>query len=658
MSGFVLILRKDARPPAHDINERMRNTLRIFGPDRDHLVDAGRFTAIWSHDIGYTPQDRFEFQPVMIGTRWLLMFTGFLMHRDELAAKLDVDAAEAPRLSDSALVAQAWEKWRTDCLDELHGPFSFVVGDLDQQTVFAARGHERGCALHYHANAARLIIATSTKPIFCDPAVPRQVDELKVADTLVLNHEDTARSFFEGISLVPGGHLLHADPEHIAIRRFYSLNRVKDIRFARDEDYVEAARELLDRAVASSMRAPQTPALSLSSGLDSSAVAVTMLDQIAAGRHPFAASVKAFTAVPAPAWDRITRPGWEGDESGPVKALARQYPALDVEFVVSDQAPFDHGLDLIQSYADVPLVGVGNLHWGLELARRVRQSGARVNLTGAGGNAGLSLSARDILFGQWFRHGRWINLVREHDKARRNSMPRRAFRLRHLLGAAIVPNFPDWLYDRYRSWKGNALNILTHSAINPAYADELGLRGRMEMLGWDERYRRPRTRRDLMRTMVHRGRRDNAGALAESYKVITGIQARDPLGDRRILEFCYAIPDDQFYKHGVDRRLIKRVMAGRLPIEITSAPRGEQAADWHSRMGRDLPRIAAEIDRLSDDPAMARRFDLPRMRRCLQQWPEATPISTVDCPDAQLMRYGIGRAIAAARFINSVEGKN
>lgn len=658
MSGFLLILRKDARPPANDINEKMRACLRIFGPDRDQIVNEGRFTAIWSHDVGYTPQDGLEFQPVMIGRRWLLLFSGFLMHREELASKLGIGESQSARLADSALVAQAWEKWRDDCLDELHGPYSFVVADLERLTLFAARGQERGCSLYYHADDARLIIATSTKPIFCDPAVPKEVDELRIADSLVLNHEDTARSYFRNIKLVPAGHTLHADPESLCVRRFYSLDRVKDIRFPKDEDYVEAARELIGKAVASAMRAPQTPAISLSSGLDSSAIAVTMLDQIAAGMHPFAPPVKAFTAVPSAHWDGLARAGWEGDESGPVKALAKQYPELEVQFVASEQLPFDHGLDLLQSYADVPVTGVGNIYWGVELARRCRQSGARVMLSGSGGNAGLSLAARDILLGQWFRHGRWIKSISEHDKARRIAGKDRGFSLRSMLGALIVPNFPDWLYDRYRTRKGNTMGFLTHSAINPAFAEELQLPDRMAALGWDQRYRRPRTRRELMQIICKRGGRDNSGAIAESFKVMTGVQARDPLGDRRILEFCYAIPDDQFFKDGVDRRLIKRVMAGRLPAEVTSAPRGEQAADWHGRMSRDLPRIEAEIDRLADDPAMARRLDIPRMKRSLQEWPKKTPLSTAECPDAQFMRFGLGRAIAAARFINSVEGKN
>ena len=43
------------------------------------------------------------------------------------------------------------------------------------------------------------------------------------------------------------------------------------------------------------------------------------------------------------------------------------------------------------------------------------------------------------------------------------------------------------------------------------------------------------------------------------------LDIRTPAFDRRIVEFCIGIPEDQYLRNGRDRWLIRRAMEGRLP---------------------------------------------------------------------------------------------
>jgi asparagine synthase (glutamine-hydrolysing) len=158
--------------------------------------------------------------------------------------------------------------------------------------------------------------------------------------------------------------------------------------------------------------------------------------------------------------------------------------------------------------------------------------------------------------------------------------------------------------------------------------------------------------------MLDRGNRHQAGALALGFEVITGVQVRHPLADRKLAEFCYAIPDDQFFRDGVDRALIKRVMANRLPDAILKAPRGIQTADWYLRLRRDAPRYREELEQLSEDSTIAARLDLPRLRRALATLPDRTPLTRREHPDQAMLELGLSRALAVARFIRAVEGRN
>lgn len=660
MAAFAVIFYKNGRDVPNEVAAKMRQSLKLFGPDRDHIVTNGRFGLAWTFDIGYTPQDRFEFQPVDGDGRWLLVFVGFLMHREELARKLNIAPETLPKIADCNLVMAAWKKWGDNCLPHLYGTFSFVICDIKEQRIFAARGCERGANIYIHEDDERIILSTSTKAIFCFPDIAKQVDETRIADALILNYEDRQRSYFKNINILARGQLLRANPERTEITAFHNWDDVPDIRYPNDDDYVEAARELLAKSVSSSMRANETPAISLSAGLDSSAVLLAMLDELKKPGAPSKLPVKAYVSVPDASWDGRERQGRLGDESGPVRALMKKYPELDVEFVDSGGLPFDYGLDEIQSYSDMPIRGVGNLNWGRDISQRCQQAGRRVRLSGSSGNIGLSFRAAPILFGMWFRQGRWLKLLRENNALNNVVHGGQHKYVRRLFVRALLPNMPVAIFDIVKKGQTGREHAGYHyfSTINPDFAEAMDVEERMAKLNWDDRYRLQRNCKQGMQKMFLRGGRDESGGLFESFQAMHRVQGRDPLGDRKILNYCCGIPDDQFFKDGVDRRLMKRMLKGRVPDEIMNAPRGDQAADWHSRMSKGLPQIKSELDRLADDPVMSGRLDIERMRKALDKWPDQTPLSAFEHDDLAILRYAIPRALAVARFINRAEGKN
>ncbi len=79
-----------------------------------------------------------------------------------------------------------------------------------------------------------------------------------------------------------------------------------------------------------------------------------------------------------------------------------------------------------------------------------------------------------------------------------------------------------------------------------------------------------------------------------------GIDVRDPTADRRLVEFCLAVPTDQFMRDGAPRALARRALADRLPAAVLNAPtKGYQAADWHEGLTAARGELAAEVERLA-----------------------------------------------------------
>jgi asparagine synthase (glutamine-hydrolysing) len=135
-----------------------------------------------------------------------------------------------------------------------------------------------------------------------------------------------------------------------------------------------------------------------------------------------------------------------------------------------------------------------------------------------------------------------------------------------------------------------------------------------------------------------------------------GIETRDPTGDRRVVEFCLAIPEGQFLRGGEIKSLYRRAFEGVFPAaEIATRKRGLQAADWHEGLTAARAQVAAELDRLERSAGARRALDLPRLRRLVENWPTGN-WHREDV--TQQYRQMLMRGVAAGMFIRALEGGN
>ncbi len=95
-------------------------------------------------------------------------------------------------------------------------------------------------------------------------------------------------------------------------------------------------------------------------------------------------------------------------------------------------------------------------------------------------------------------------------------------------------------------------------------------------------------------------------------------EIRDPLADPDLVEFCLAIPREQYLLGGVQRSLARRALADRLPPALL-AERGyrRQNPEWFTRFSAQRESFAAEIERLANVPLAAETLDLPRLKQLI-----------------------------------------
>jgi asparagine synthase (glutamine-hydrolysing) len=124
--------------------------------------------------------------------------------------------------------------------------------------------------------------------------------------------------------------------------------------------------------------------------------------------------------------------------------------------------------------------------------------------------------------------------------------------------------------------------------------------------------------------------------------------------DKRVFEFCLAIPVEQYLAEGQSRSLVRRAMRDRLPAEILACTtRGLQGADWYLTMGSRRAEMADELRRIAESPTAQRLLDIKRLQHLLDTWPD----SGYEEPSvSNSWHLALSRGLSAGNFIRHFEG--
>jgi asparagine synthase (glutamine-hydrolysing) len=108
---------------------------------------------------------------------------------------------------------------------------------------------------------------------------------------------------------------------------------------------------------------------------------------------------------------------------------------------------------------------------------------------------------------------------------------------------------------------------VVHSIVNPDFARRIGLQERMRVLK-GERSNPPRTAREDHWRALTSGLFTLVLELSDRCAAAFSIEIRHPFMDKRLIEFCLALPPEQKLYQGWSRVVMRRAMSGVLPEEI------------------------------------------------------------------------------------------
>jgi asparagine synthase (glutamine-hydrolysing) len=620
----------------------MANVLKPHGPDREKILTRANAAFVFClHKL--TPEDTFEIQPLLLADRFIMLFDGRIDNRSELGNILGISMSELSSMPDSMIVIRLFDRWGERALERIVGVFAIIVMDLRDGHLMCARDHMGLRVLHYHRSAARFAVATAPEALFALSWVPRILSKEQVADALSgrwLGESET--TYYQDIFRVRPGFSVHVCGPTFSKCQFWDPERIADVRFTNDHDYVEAFKERLDRAVRASLRSSRPPCATITGGLDSSSIAVVAADMLAVSGN----KLNTFTAVPEAGFSREELRGRYFDETPFVRQIAELNRNIVPHFFTQSEDPAPE--KIAEVIRMCPLFG-GTLNslWGFDMYAAVRSAGHNVMLGGDMGNTTMSYHGWG-LFTQLLLTGHWLKLFAEISSS--------GYRWRRAVRQMVIgPLIPAPLFRRYKQWR-RGQNPPWHyfSVIHPEFAAATKVIERAALA--NEPFDAPQLRDPRLGRIRDFQIYSHSADWFAMVRANFGVDYRTPAFDRPLVEFCIGIPEDQYLRHGHDRWLIRRAMKGRLPDMVLNQKKyGTQAADWYPRLTRQRNQIAKEVKRLAENPEVGSILDMQRLSAILDDWPDRQPAEYT--PEESIM-LAVPDCLAAAYIIEDMTGSN
>jgi len=546
--------------------DRMVAILAHRGPDgagvwRKGLVGLGH-SILWT-----TPESRWETFPLISNAGELVLTADVRIdNRHELIAALHLGDRSPAAITDGELLLAAYERWRERCPERVLGYFAFAIWDKRKQMLFCARDHFGIKPFYYYRSDRLFAFASEIKALLCVSGVPSRLNEVRLADYLASVFDDTAITFYQHILRLPPAHSMTVSPEGTRLQSYWSLDPSRELRLGSDEEYAETFRELFTEAVRCRLRTIFPVGSLLSGGLDSSSITCVARQLITQDSRR---RLLTFSAI----FDEIP----QCDERPFIHAVLAQ-DGLESHYVHGDHLSPLTDLCRVLWHQDEAFYAPNLfLHWGLY--RAARGQGVRVLLDGFDGDTTVSHGIGYLH--ELARAGQWVTLVREiRGYARNFDLSSRKLLWHHVWRYRLDPLISGsqtlklvrriWravAWEAYRRRHQSADRPAWSATLNPNFIQRLSLVERYQALR-HAKSGPPQTEREQHHRTLTWGVMPFTLEVLDRAAAAFAIEPRYPFWDKRLVEFCLALPPEQKVHRGWTRMVLRRAMAGILPVEV------------------------------------------------------------------------------------------
>ncbi|GIW56012.1 MAG: asparagine synthetase B [Nitrospiraceae bacterium] len=509
--------------------------LRHRGGDDEHMVFLNNSELNIYFALGHCRLAIYDLssaarQPMKgAGGRWIV-FNGSIFNWRSLRRELVAAGYEFRSECDTEVILAAFDYWGPSCVKHFNGFWAFVILEPDNTTngplAFISRDRFGIKPLYYASRGDVLFFSSEITPIwtyFAEKPKPN-INQLHRYLVYDLSHDSPETIYDQIYEIEPASNaMLFARKRELKIGRYWSLRIDDSLSHKTETEILDQFSALLEDSVRLRLHADRPVALTLSGGIDSTAIA------LAASR---------VSSGPLVAYTSYFGENQDIDESN----FARQAASLlrlQHFLVHCDKFNLRDEERKLTRHQELMYTSFSMLvNWNV--VRSIRETGTRIYLTGQGGDEvmiGYHRYFSTYLY-ETFRHSNVARILPcLRDIARHNNIG-----MLRLL--AIVAYFWSTSIRRYRYLR-DARTFLTDEFVYSLAHSLQNFRVSLPVLQEDEI-----SGSQLRRLLRYDDR--TAGAF--------GIEARPAFLDHRLVEFCYSLPWRFKIRHGWTKYLVRRYL--------------------------------------------------------------------------------------------------
>lgn len=652
MSGIVGVCYLNQRPVEQQNIARMVDTLAHRGPDgADIWVDGS--VGLGHRMLWTTPESIIEKLPLVNPSKDIVLTSDCRIdNREELIAALQLNNSSPEQITDSDLILGAYEKWGEECPEHLLGDFVFAIWDKRKQTLFCARDHMGVKPFYYYHQPGKIFaFASEIKALFCLQDIPRQLNAKRISDSLTTRVDHT-HTFYRNIFRLPPAHSMTIGGEDRSSQQYWFLDPKRELHLDSDEEYAAEFRRIFTEAVRCRLRSAFPIGSHLSGGLDSSSITCVARDLLTqTNKPPLHTFSNIFDDVP------------QCDERVFINAVLGEGNLIP-HFIYADKLGPLTLLDEIFQHEEEGFFDPNHrLVWGLNQA--AQQENVRIVLNGFDGDTTVSHGL--LYLTELASAGKWADFADEAQAIERNlnrpvkfslfsehglpylrklvrqgkwiEFTKQALEINKHFGISPVQLFlkyglksliPEWLYSakqRLRGKKQDSLSI--EQLFDSKFAEYIDLKESIKTRN-KLNLNQPQTVRIDQCKMLTSGLMAFSLELIDRTAAVFSQEARHPFMDKRLIEFCVALPPQQKLNQGWNRMVMRRAMNNILPKKVQWRPDKTNMSQnfIHGLLFRDKKRLDELV--LNNSEQIDKYVNINTLRMAYEQWNSTGKVKSDD----------------------------